>query len=140
MKPPYSSKSFIRNNKEIYYPLFTIICTFILYWIISFFMEIADSHTVFPFLFFTIDLFIIKYLIDYNREFKNKNLKWSIILFLTLCAIFFLSMITTISLFQLVMRDLFYLIPISIHFISIFIIYYFLRNEVIKYYKKQNRD
>lgn len=130
----------ILNNKEVYYPLFTIIFTFLIYWIISLFIEFADSYTIFPFLFFTLDIFIIKYALDFYRELKNKNLNKTTILALFLSSIILLSLIFTVGLITLLLNDIFYLIPISIHLISIFIIYYFLRREVVKYYEKKNRE
>ena len=128
----------ILNNKEAYYPLFTIIFTFLIYWIISLFIEFADSRTIFPFLFFTLDIFIIKYALDFYRELKNKNLNKTTILALFLSSIILLSLIFIIGLILLLLSDIFYVIPISIHLISIFIIYYFLHREVVKYYEKRN--
>ena len=134
------TKRIILNNKETFYPLFTIIFTFLIYWIISLFIEFADSHTIFPFLFFTLDIFIIKYALDFYRVLKNKNLNKTSILALFLSSIIILSLIFIIGLILLLLSDIFYLIPISIHLISIFIIYYFLRREVVKYYEKKNRE
>jgi len=133
------TKRIILNNKEAYYPLFTILFTFLIYWIISLFIDFADSHTICPFLFFTLDIFIIKYALDFYRELKNKNLNKTSILALFLSSIILLSLIFIIGLILLLLSDIFYLIPISIHLISIFIIYYFLRREVVKYYEKKNR-
>lgn len=130
----------ILNNKEAYYPLFTIIFTFLIYWITSLFIEFAYSHTIFPFLFFTLDIFIIKYALDFYRELKNKNLNKTSILALFLSSIILLSLIIIIELILLLLRDILYLIPISIHLISIIIIYYFLRREVVKYYEKKQKD
>ena len=133
------TKRIILNNREAYFPLFTIIITFLIYWITSLFIEYADSHTICPFLFFTLDIFIIKYALDFYRELKNKNLNKTTILALFLSSIILLSLIFIIGLILLLLSDIFYLIPIFIHLISIFIIYYFLRREVVKYYEKKNR-
>jgi len=134
------TKRIILNNKEAYYPLITIIFTFIIYWILSLFIEYADSYTIWPFLFFTLDIFIIKYALDFYRELKNKNLNKTSILALFLSSIILLSLVIIIGLILLLLSDIFYLIPISIHIISIFVIYYFLRREVVKYYEKKQRD
>ena len=131
------TKRIILNKKEAFYPLFTIIFTFLIYWITSLFIDFADSHTIFPFLFFTLDIFIIKYTMDFYRELKNKNLNKTSILALFLSSIFLLSLFTILGLILLLLSDIFYLIPISIHLISIFIIYYFLRREMVKYYEKK---
>ena len=130
-------KVFVRNHKEIYYPLFALIFTFLLYWILSLFIEFADSHTIYPFLFFTVDLFLIKCTIDFYSELKDKKMNNLSKLAFFLSLIIILSIFTLIGLISLLFSDLFYLIPISIHFISIFIIYYFLHREVLKYYKKK---
>jgi len=130
-------KFIVRNHKEIYYPLFAIIFTFILYWILSLFIEFADNHTIYPFLFFTFDLFLIKFTIDFYSELRDKKINCLSIILLYLSSIIILSIFTLVGLISLLFSDLFYLIPISIHFISIFIIYYFLHREVVKYYKKK---
>ena len=134
------TKRIVLNNREAYFPLFTIIFSFLIYWITSLFIEFADSHTIFPFLFFTLDIFIIKYALDFYRELKNKNLNKTSILALFLSSIILLSLVIIIGLILLLLSDIFYLIPISIHIISIFVIYYFLRREVVKYYEKKQRD
>lgn len=134
------TKRIILNNKEAYYPLITITFTFLIYWILSLFIKFADSHTIWPFLFFTLDIFIIKYALDFYRELKNKNLNKTSILALFLSSIILLSLIIIIGLILLLLSDIYYLIPISIHIISIFVIYYFLRREVVKYYEKKNRE
>lgn len=134
------TKRIILNNKEAYYPLFTIIFTFLIYWILSLFIEFSDSHTIWPFLFFTSDIFIIKYARDFYRELRNKNLNKTSILALFLGSVILLSSVTIIGLILLLLSDFFYLIPISIHLISIFVIYYFLHREVVKYYEKKTKD
>ena len=133
------TKRIILNNREAYFPLFTIIFTFLIYWITSLFIEFADSHTICPFLFFTLDIFIIKYALDFYRDLKNRNLNKTSILALFLSSIILLSLIFIIGLILLLLSDIFYLIPISIHLISIFIIYYFLHREVVKYYEKKKQ-
>lgn len=140
MDNPRLIKKFIRDNKEIYYPLLAINCTFLIYWILSLFIEFADSHTIHPFLFFTLDLFIMKYTVDFCREMKDRNLNKISMLALYLSAIIILSIFTVMGLILLLLSDFFYLIPISVHFISIFVIYYILRREVVKYYEKKKRS
>jgi len=140
MDKPRLIKAIIRNRKEIYYPLFALICTFLLYLILSLFIEFADSHTIYPFLFFTLDLFIIKYTADFNSEVKEKNLNDTSMFTLYLSVIIILSLLVIIGLVFLLLSDIFYMIPISIHFISIIMIYCFLHREVVKYYEKKENN
>ena len=140
MDKPVLIKAIIRNRKEIYYPLFALICTFLLYLVLSFFIEFADSHTIYPFLFFTLDLFIIKYTVDFFSEVKENNLNNTSMFILYVSLIIILSLFVILGLVFLLSSDIFYMIPISIHFISIFMIYYFLHREVVKYYEKKENN
>ena len=134
------SKEIIKSHKQIYYPLLAIVCTFFIYWMLSLIIDFADSHTIYPFLFFTLDLLLIKYTIDFYSEKEDKNLNITSKLALFLGLIIILSLITLIGLSLLLASDLFYLIPISVHFTTIFIIYFFLRREVVKYYEKKGEE
>lgn len=127
-------KDIINRKRQVFYPLFTIFVTFLIYWILSLFIDFADSETVFPFLFLTLDLFILRYFIDNIIHHQKENDNFKNISFLLIFIIGVLSILLVTSLVLLLLIDLFYLIPITIHFLAIIIIYFFLKHEVKKYF------
>lgn len=136
----------VRNKKEVYYPLLTIVVSFFLYWIISLFIEFADSYTVFPFFLVTCSILFFIILFDIHVE-QEKNVNKSPEEFTEIKSKFFLFYIIIpliifsvgiIEVIVLLIFNLMFMIPIVIHLISIIMIYFFLSKEVKRYYMERD--
>lgn len=129
-----------RRKKEVYYPIFTILITFLIYWMIIVFTHILNSQLILPFLLLSIAILIFRYSFDIYQAFKENNEIISIILIFLL---FFISItfifLVILRLILLIVVDIYYLIPINIHLFITVLIYYVLRSEIKKYYiRKEN--
>ncbi len=129
-----------RRKKEVYYPIFTILITFLIYWIIIMFTGILNSQLILPFLLWSVAILIFRYSLDIYQAFKENNEIRSkiliILLFLISLTIIFLVILRLII---LIVVDIYYLIPLNIHFFIIALIYFVLRNEIKKYYIRKDK-
>jgi len=122
----------IQKKKEVYYPLFTISISYMIYWVFILFISLADSQVVLPFLFLCIAIIIFTFSIDTYKFLK----KMSVILLIGISIT--ISFIAVLRLGFLILINFYYIIPISIHLLGSFLIYFILRREVKKYYFKKN--
>ena len=129
-----------RRKKEVYYPIFTMLITFLIYWMIIMFTGILNSQLILPFLLWSVAILIFRYSLDIYHIFKENNEIISkiliILLFFISIAFFFLVILRLIV---LIVIDIYYLIPINIHLFITALIYYVLRNEIKKYYVKKDK-
>lgn len=129
-----------RRKKEVYYPIFTMLITFLIYWIIIMFTGILNSQLILPFLLWSVAILIFRYSLDIYQAFKENNEIRSkiliILLFLISLTIIFLVILRLII---LIVVDIYYLIPLNIHFFIIALIYFVLRNEIKKYYIRKDK-
>jgi len=130
----------IRSKKEVYYPIITILVTFLIYWMITMFTDILNSRLVFLFLLWSVVILIFRYSLDTYHTFKENNENVSKVLiillfFISIAIIFFVLL----RLIVLIIADIYYLIPINIHFFITALIYYVLHNEIKKYYIRKNK-
>lgn len=142
----------ILKKKEVYYPLFTILISFVLYWLVSLIINKANSKEVFPFIFITLGILSFKFsydlfkLEDKNWEFKKKENEKSayyrrksrVFFSFFISSLIFLLIILELTI--LLLSDIFYIISIGIHLITIVIVYFFLYWKVKKYYLLKNRE
>jgi hypothetical protein len=132
-------KEIIRNKKEVFYPLFTIVIGFLVYWIIYIFIDYKNSLIVLPFLLWSLTILIFKYTLDVN----NSNIKTEkptskrLIFFLLFFSIVMFSVVI-LDLVILIIADIYYFIHISINIFIAILIYYVLQREVKKYYSINN--
>ena len=132
-------KEIIRTKKEVYYPLFTIVIGFLVYWIIYIFIDYRNSRIVLPFLLWSLTILIFKYTLDVN----NGNIKTEkptskrLIFFLFFFSIVMFSVVI-LDLVILIIADIYYFIHISINIFIAILIYYVLQREVKKYYSINN--
>lgn len=143
MKTMRSDKLIIRiiqRKKEVYYPLFTISISYLLYWIIILVISFVDSQVVLPFLFWSVAILIFIYSFDmyYVSKNDNKSISKELIFFLIFISIA-INFIVVLRLVILILFDIYYIIPICIHFLASVLIYYILRKEVKNYYSKKNK-
>lgn len=130
----------IQRKKEVYYPIFTISISYMIYWIFILFISLADSQVVLPFLFLSVAILIFIYSLDrYNALKKEINSISKISVGFLIIISILLSFIAKLRLCILILIDSFYLIPICIHFFISVLVYYILRREVKHYYNKKNR-
>jgi len=129
-----------RRKKEVYYPIYTMLITFLIYWMIILFTGILSSQLVLPFLLLSLVILIFRYSLDIYHAFKENNEIISkaliILLFFISIAIIFLVILRLIL---LIVADIYYLIPINIHLFITALIYYVLRNEIKKYYIRKDK-
>lgn len=130
----------IQRKKEVYYPIFTISISYMIYWIFILFISLADSQVVLPFLFLSVAILIFTYSLDrYNALKKEINSISKLSIGFLIIISILLSFIAILRLCILILIDSFYLIPICIHFFISVLVYYILRREVKHYYNKKNR-
>lgn len=128
----------IQRKKEVYYPIFTISISYMIYWIFILFISLADSQVVLPFLFLSVAILIFTYSLDrYNALKKEINPISKISVGFLIIISILLSFIAILRLCILILIDSFYLIPICIHFFISVLVYYILRREVKHYYNKK---
>lgn len=128
----------IRRKKEIYYPLFTISISYLFYWICILFISLADSQVVLPFFLLSIAIIILVYSFDMYNKFNNNAKPFSKkIIFILIFIAAIIIIITILRLLSLVLFNFYYLIPICVHFLASFLVYYILRKEVKNYYSKK---
>lgn len=129
-----------RRKKEVYYPIFTILITFLIYWMIIVFTHILNSQLILPFLLLSIAILIFRYSLDIYQAFKENN---EIISKPLIILLFFISLafifLVILRLILLIVVDIYYLIPINIHLFITALIYYVLRSEIKKYYIRKDK-
>ncbi|MHA2430548.1 MAG: hypothetical protein ACXACC_05870 [Promethearchaeota archaeon] len=129
-----------RRKKEVYYPIFTMLITFLIYWMIIMFTGILNSQLILPFLLLSVAILIFRYSLDIYHAFKENN---EIISKILIILLFFTSIVfiflVILRLIILIVADIYYLIPINIHLFITALIYYVLRNEIKKYYVKKDK-
>jgi len=129
-----------RRKKEVYYPIFTMLITFLIYWMIIIFTGILNNQLILPFLLWSVAILIFRYSLDIYYAFKENNEIISkiliILLFFTSITFIFLVILRLII---LIVVDIYYLIPINIHLFITALIYYVFRNEIKKYYVKKDK-
>lgn len=142
MKPIELTKRVIQKKKETYYPLFTNSISLLLYWIITSLLGFRKNQVSVLFLSFSISIFIFLYSLDSLDVYYEQEEKIGIISKILLFIVFFIviinAMIIILRLEFLIISDFFYIIPISIHSLVFFSIFYFLRKELNRYYFLKN--
>lgn len=125
----------IRMKKEVYYPLFSILGTFLIYWLFVLVLNFLNSQIVFPFVISILSIILFTYSLDVHHLIENNSnptLKKLNFALLTVSITIMSSMV--IWLIVLIIIEIYYIIPIIIHIIISILIYYILKREVIKYY------
>lgn len=131
----------IKRKKEVYYPLFTLSITFLIYWILIIFINFTDSQVVLPFLIWNLTILAFRYSFDLYYEKKNEIESRSnqIFIFLFVMTIFTTSIIV-LRLVVLIIFNIYYVIPISIDLFLSLLIYFVLRKEIKKYYSTKGKE
>ena len=131
----------IRRKKETYYPLFTISISYLFYWICMFFISLAVSQVVLPFLLLSFAIIILVYsydmyhiINDHTESFQKR------ISFILIAMAIIISIIVIFRLLSLILINFFYIIPIFIHFFASLLVYFILRKEVKNYYNKKDKQ
>jgi len=138
LKPKNWAINIIRKKKEIYYSLFAVVFSFLIYFLIAALIDVADSQPIFPFFLLVFGILLIRYNLDaYFALREELNFNFILILFI----LFGLSLTFIIySIFGLVLFlfiNFAYIITIIINFLASIIMYYILRKEIQKYYLKK---
>ncbi len=133
-------KQIIQEKKEVYNSLFSIFIFFSIYWILTIFIDPNNAQIILFFLFWSVSLLIFIGSIDIYYEKKRNNIiilkKITIFLFSVSIVVFF---IIGLYLTLLIIMDIYYIIPISIHFFITFLIYFILKAQLKKYYKLKKK-
>jgi len=131
----------IQEKKEVYYPIFTITLSYLLYWICILLFSIANSQIILPSLLLSVGVLILVYSIDMDNTLRKKNESVSrILLFFLILVSIIICSIAILRLIFLTIFDIYYIIPISIHIFASILIYVILRREVKKYYFKKRQQ
>ncbi|MBY9015202.1 MAG: hypothetical protein KGD68_05865 [Candidatus Lokiarchaeota archaeon] len=139
LKPKNCAINIIRKKKEIYYSLFAVVFSFLIYFLIAALIDVADSQPIIPFFLLVFGILLIRYNLDaYFASREELNFNFILLLFILfglsftfiLCAIFGLVLFLFISFA--------YIITIIINFLASILMYYILRKEIQKYYLKKD--
>jgi len=131
----------IKRKKEVYYPLFTLSITFLIYWILIIFINFTDSQVVLPFLIWSLTILTFRYSFDLYYEKKDEIESNSNQVFILLIALAIIStLIIVLRLVVLILFNLHYFIPISIDLLLSILIYLVLRKEIKKYYSTKTKE
>ena len=131
----------IRKKKEIYYSLFTVVFSFLIYFLIAALIDVADSQPIFPFFLLFFGILLIRYNLDAylaSREELNLNSILMLFILFVLSLTFILGAIFSLALFLFI--NLSYIITIIINFLASILMYYILKKEIQKYYLKKNME
>ena len=131
----------IRKKKEIYYSLFTVVFSFLIYFLIAALIDVADSQPIFPFFLLVFGILLIRYNLDaYLASREELNFNFILILFILfgLSLTFILGAIFGLVLFLFI--NFSYIITIIINFLASILMYYILKKEIQKYYLKKNME
>lgn len=131
----------IQRKKEVYYPLFTLSITFLIYWILMIFINFTDGQVVLPFLIWSLTILIFRYSFDlyYEKKDEIESSSNRVFIFLFAMAII-ITLIIVLRLSVLILFNIYYFIPISIDLLLSFLIYFVLRKEIRKYYSTKSKE
>lgn len=141
LKPKNFAINIIRKKKEIYYSLFTVVFSFLIYFLIAALIDVADSQPIFPFFLLFFGILLIRYNLDAylaSREELNLNSILMLFILFVLSITFILGAIFSLALFLFI--NLSYIITIIINFLASILMYYILKKEIQKYYLKKNME
>jgi len=141
LKPKNCVINIIRKKKEIYYSLFTVVFSFLIYFLIAALIDVADSQPIFPFFLLFFGILLIRYNLDAylaSREELNLNSILMLFILFVLSLTFILGAIFSLALFLFI--NLSYIITIIINFLASILMYYILKKEIQKYYLKKNME
>jgi len=141
LKPKNCAINIIRKKKEIYYSLFTVVFSFLIYFLIAALIDVADSQPIFPFFLLVLGILLIRYNLDAYlalREELNFNLILILFILFGLSLTFILGAIFGLAL--LLFINFSYIITIIINFLASILMYYILKKEIQKYYSKKNME
>ncbi|MBA7584366.1 hypothetical protein ES708_26319 [subsurface metagenome] len=141
LKPKNFAVNIIRKKKEIYYSLFTVVFSFLIYFLIAALIDVADSQPIFPFFLLFFGILLIRYNLDAylaSREELNLNSILMLFILFVLSLTFILGAIFSLALFLFI--NLSYIITIIINFLASILMYYILKKEIQKYYLKKNME
>lgn len=131
----------IRKKKEMYYSLFTVVLSFLIYFLIAALIDVADSQPIFPFFLLFFGILLIRYSLDTylaSREELNFNFILKLFILFGLSLTFIICAIIGLALFLFI--DFSYIITFIINFLASILMYYILRKEIQKYYLKKNKE
>ncbi len=138
LKPKNCAINIIRKKKEIYYSLFAVVFSFLIYFLIAVLVDVAYNQPIFPFLLLVFGILLIRYNLDAylaSREKLNFNIIIILFILFGLSLTFIISAI--IGLWLFLFFDFSYIITIIINFLASILMYYILRKEIQKYYLKK---
>jgi hypothetical protein len=141
LKPKNCAINIIRKKKEIYYSLFTVVFSFLIYFLIAALIDVANSQPIFPFFLLFFGILLIRYNLDAylaSREELNFNSILILFILFVLSLTFILGAIFGLALFLLF--NLSYIITIIINFLASILMYYILKKEIQKYYLTKNLE
>ena len=141
LKPKKYAINIIRKKKEIYYSLFAVVFSFLIYFLIAALTDVADSQPIFPFFLLIFGILLIRYNLDaYFASREELNFKFILILFILfgLTLTFILLAIFGLALF--LFSNFSYIITIIINFLASILMYYILNKEIQKYYLKKDME
>lgn len=139
LKPKNFAINIIRKKKEVYYSLFAVVFSFLIYFLIATLIDVADSQPIFSFLLLVFALLLIRYNLDVylaSREDLTFNFILVLFILLGLSLTLILSAIFWLVLFLLI--NFSYIITIIINFLASTLMYYILKKEIQKYYLKKD--
>jgi len=138
LKPKNCAINIIRKKKEIYYSLFAVVFSFLIYFLIAVLVDVAYNQPIFPFLLLVFGILLIRYNLDAylaSREKLNFNIILILFILFGLSLTFIISAI--IGLWLFLFFDFSYIITIIINFLASILMYYILKKEIQKYYLKK---
>lgn len=73
LKPKNYVINIIRRKKEIYYSLFTVVLSFLIYFLIATLIDVADSQSIFPFFLLFFGILLIRNNLKLHLYIEDNN-------------------------------------------------------------------
>ena len=139
LKPKNCAINIIRKKKEIYYSLFAVVFSFLIYFLIAALIDVADSQPIIPFFLLVFGILLIRYNLDaYFASREELNFNFILLLFILFGLSFTFILCAIFGLVLFLFINFAYIITIIINFLASILMYYILRKEIQKYYLKKD--
>ncbi len=129
-------KQIVLAKKEVYYPLFSILFSFLVYWLFVAFNDSANSPVIFAYLLSIMAIIIMMWSIDCHRsnQIGERKIPQSFILILFCSAILLMSFMV-VWLGSYISEDHYYLIPVAIYILVSCLIFFVLKKAMKTHYQ-----
>jgi hypothetical protein len=130
----------IRKKKAVYYSLFSVFLSFLLYFTLASLINIANTQPIFPFLLLSLGLLLIILSRDIYDYEKKLDLSFKLSFLITLTSSILITFSSVFGLITFLLINFSFIITIFIHFIALVLMYYVLQKEIKKYYNLKIKE